>query len=211
MFFQWNSSKINDCICRNYLLTHSDYQKQQLQSCEKIRFKYAIWWTMYCQMSRSCRNINMLGGAGEACWAHNPKVRGSKPLRATNLLFGFLAFTASETGTYLLVDFYVASIICHASAQHWGENGMFQQVVNLPLSAMQSHGFRTGNRVAQYKIFKTHLFNLFYIFFTQFYTKLVFGAKSKFSTFARKLLAQWLISNLRYCSNPFYNHFFGAI
>ena len=26
----------------------------------------------------------MLGGAGEACWAHNPKVSGSKPLLAIN-------------------------------------------------------------------------------------------------------------------------------
>ena len=74
-----------------------------------------------------------------------------------------------------------------------------------------THGFWTRNRVAQYKILKYTYLTFFYIFFTQFYTKLVFGAKFKFSTFTRKLLAQWPISKLRYCSNPFYNHFFGAI
>ena len=28
-------------------------------------------------------------GAGEACWAHNPKVLGSKPRAATTLIFFF--------------------------------------------------------------------------------------------------------------------------
>ena len=35
---------------------------------------------MYCEVKNGCNHL--LGGAGEACWAHNPKVRGSKPLRA---------------------------------------------------------------------------------------------------------------------------------
>ena len=70
------------------------------------------------------------------------------------------------------------------------------------------HGFRTGHRVAQYKILKYTYLTFFYIFFTQFYTKIVFGAKFKFSTFTRKLLAQWPISKLCFCSNPFYNHLF---
>ena len=33
--------------------------------------------------------IEMLCGAEEACWAHNPKVPGSKPGSATNSMFLF--------------------------------------------------------------------------------------------------------------------------
>ena len=34
------------------------------------------------------KQTKLLGGAGEACWAHNPKVRGSKPLLAIILCRG---------------------------------------------------------------------------------------------------------------------------
>ena len=33
-------------------------------------------------------NKKQLDGAGEACWAHNPEVGGSKPPLATSLIHG---------------------------------------------------------------------------------------------------------------------------
>lgn len=41
-----------------------------------------LWRVDYCQEARE----KVLFGAGEACWAHNPKVRGSKPWTAISFV-----------------------------------------------------------------------------------------------------------------------------
>ena len=38
-----------------------------------------------------------LGGAAEACWAHNPEVGGSKPLPATTVIALAIPFGISNT------------------------------------------------------------------------------------------------------------------
>jgi hypothetical protein len=45
--------------------------------------------TIYFDEHNTGSKIKMLCGAEEACWAHNPKVEGSKPSRATFFIFWF--------------------------------------------------------------------------------------------------------------------------
>ncbi len=44
---------------------------------------YISIMTTFCYEGISLKRL----GAGEACWAHNPKVLGSKPRAATTLIF----------------------------------------------------------------------------------------------------------------------------
>ena len=75
------------------------------------------------------KHKHVLGGAGEACWAHNPKVRGSKPLRATVLL----SYTFPIRGMVCIFDRSKAVYFTTHMKHH--VNSVYKENINIQINS----------------------------------------------------------------------------
>ena len=91
------------------------YEKVLL-SCKKFSLMQLNVMTQDIRFSNKCPLHGKQSGAVEACWAHNPEVRGSKPRSANFTLFFFYHFTCNEKYKLFEVricDFSLASSKCN--------------------------------------------------------------------------------------------------